>query len=224
MSVPVTAARGPARAAVVFDAPHGPEAAELWDGDIVAFGRSSSCGIRFAYAPTADLVVHGVAGRFVVHGGRVTVEADAMAKPLEIEPSSGPQVLIAVDEAHSCRARDFTVLVAGKPDPWLLRVSVRTDEVVRRLAGPDPQTMTPKLDLSDLDWLVLRAYAAPLLRGGVTIATNAQVADQLHRHLNTVRKRMYDLWGRMHRAGFVMPTTKDKVEAAVLGARLHGLL
>lgn len=220
----LTPADGPARAAVVFDAPHGPEAIELWDGQVAEFGRLDSCPIRFAYAPTADLFVHGVAGRFLVLGGRVTIEAGASAKAIEIEPSSGPQVLVAVDEAHSCRARTFTVVVSGKPDPWLLRVSVRTEEVVRRLAGPAPLTVKPDLEMGELDWLVLRTYAAPLLSGGAAIATSAQVADQLHYHLNTVRNRMYDLWRRMHSAGVVMPPTRDKVEAAVHGARLHGLL
>jgi len=215
---------GPARAAVVFDAPHGAEAVELWDGDVVAFGRAALCPIRFAFAPTADLFVHGVAGRFAVLGGRVHVAAEAGAKPLEIEPANGPLVLVAVDEAHSCRARNFTVVVPGRPDPWLLSVSVRTDEVVSRLAGPDPQTAKLELELGELDWQVLRSYAAPLLNSGVGIATNKQVATELNYHPNTVRKRMYDLWKRMHGAGAVMPTTKDKVEAAVLGARLHGLL
>ena len=211
-------------AAVVFDAPHGPEAVELWDGDVVAFGRSSDCAIRFAYAPTADLFVHGVAGHFCVLGGRVHVGADSRAKPLEIEPESGPHVLVAVDEAHSCRARKFTVVVPGRPNPWLLQISVRSDEIVKRLAGPDPQTAKLDLDMSELDWQVLRAYAAPLLESGVGIATNKQVASGLHYHVNTVRKRMYELWSRMHSAGVVMPATKDKVEAVVLGARLHGLL
>jgi hypothetical protein len=196
----------------------------MWDGDVKEFGRSIDCPIRFGYAPTADLFVHGVAGRFFVLGGRIHVGAEARAKPLEIEPESGPQVLIAVDEAHSCRARDFTVVVPGRPDPWLLRVSVRSDEIVRRLAAPDPETTKPELEISDLDWIVLRTYAAPMLNGGIGIATSAQVANELHYHLNTVRNRMYDLWRRMHSAGFVMPTTKDRVEAAVHGARLHGLL
>lgn len=47
---------------------------------------------------------------------------------------------------------------------------------------------------------------------------------QLYYHVNTVRNRIYDLWRRMHSAGFVMPMTKDKAEAAVVGARLHGLV
>jgi hypothetical protein len=208
----------------VFDAPHGPEAIELWDGDVADFGRSAACSIRFAYAPTADLFVHGVAGSFAVLGGRVHVGAAAHAKPLEIEPESGPHVMIAVDEAHSCRARRFTVVVPGRPDPWLLRVSSRTDDIVRQLAGPGPRTTMPELQLSEDDWEVLHAYAAPLLNGGAAIATNAQVAAQLHYHLNTVRNRMYGLWQRMHAAGVVLPPTMDKVEAAVRGARLHGLL
>lgn len=221
---PASVDRGPARASVVFEAPHGPEAIELWDGDVAEFGRSAECAIRFAYAPTADLFVHGVAGSFAVTGGRVHVTAAAHAKPLEIEPEWGPHVMIAVDEAHSCRARTFTVVVPGRPDPWMLRVSSRSDDIVRRLAGPEPQSARPKLEMSDDDWMVLRAYAAPLLNGGVAIATNGQVASQLHYHVNTVRNRMYGLWQRMHGAGFVMPPTKDKVEAAVRGARLHGLL
>lgn len=176
MDVQARPIREPARAAVVFEAPHGSEAVELWDGEVAEFGRSRECAIRFAYAPRADLFVHGVAGRFSVLGGRVHVEAAAHAKPLEIEPEQGPQVFVAVDEARSCRARNFTVVVPGKPDPWLLKVSSRSDEVVRRLSGPDAQTAKPELDMNELDWLVLRSYAAPLLRGGAAAATHGQVA------------------------------------------------
>lgn len=222
---PQSSTASPARASVLFEAPHGTEAVELWDGDVAEFGRAISCTIRFGYAPIADLHVPRVAGRILVAGGRVHVEAQADAKPLEIEPESGPQVLIAVDEAHSCRARNFTVVVPGHPDPWFLHVGSRSDEIVRRLAGPDPQTAKLQFELSDLDWTVLRAYAKPLLDGGVAIATHAQVANELGRHVNTVRNRMYALCTRMHSAGLTMPTMKnDVVGAAVRGARLHGLL
>ena len=101
------------------------------------------------------------------------------------------QEAIIVSRLPASACSNFTVVVPGKPDPWLLRVSVRSDETVSRLAGPEPQTATLELELSELDLRVLRAYAAPLLKSGVGIATHKEVAQELHCGLNTPRNRMY---------------------------------
>ena len=215
----------PSRATAVFDAPHGPEALQLSDGETAPFGRASDCRIRFAYAPEPDLVVHGVAGRFLVAGERVVVEAAANAKPLTVVPNVGPRSLVGVDEAFSPRARKFEVLVPGaNATAWRLRVAVRSDVVVERLAGPDPKSFTPTLEFGERDWDLLRAYAEPMLTGGLAPQTHDNVAARLNLSRTVVRRRVYDLWADLFEAGIVMPDVNDKHLAAVQGLLLYGYL
>lgn len=217
--------RTPQRASVVFDAPHGPEAIQIADGEAAPFGRAMACKVRFAYAPEPDLHVHGIAGRFLVFGDRVTVETAPNAKPLTLVPSEGSRAIVGVDEAHSPRCRTFEVLVPGADlGTWRLRVAVRSNEVVERLTGPDPKTHTPTLDFGEADWKILRAYAKPILEGGSSVETHQEVAQKLHYSKSWVRRRVYELWSDMFEAGVVMPDVKDKVQAAVHGVLLNGLL
>ena len=112
------------RAAVTYPAPHGTESFVLLDDTAVEFGRGAQCPLRFAYAPVADEGVPRVAGRFVVGGGRVFVEAvDAPGRSaLQLTIEGRPQVLVASGDAFSPREPSFTIGVRGTTETWHLNV------------------------------------------------------------------------------------------------------
>lgn len=215
--------QAPSRAAVSYDAPHGRELRELWDGEVATFGRGDTCDIRFAYAPIADTQVHRLSGRLLVIGGRVSVEADRNAQPLTIDPDNGPREFIGVDEAKSLSARRFVVSIPGTTKPWMLRIAVRSDEVLKELTSTGPPSQRITLELDDEHRDTLHAYADPVKRGGSQVATTKEVAERRHYSERSVRQHMYDLWEQMYTKGAALPAS-DKIEAVVHGARLHGWL
>lgn len=214
------------RAVVTFEAPHGSDAHVLDDGDVVAFGRDSSCGLRFAHAPVADRGVARTAGRFLVAGARVIVESRSEVghRALEIRVENGPPVQLAPREAFSPGQDAFEVLVFGE-HAWPLRVAVRAEDTIAGHAtSAEPATNRVELTLTPAQTRILRAYAAPVLRGHLEPATHGDVAGSLALHANTVREALYEIYARMFAAGIPMPDVGDKRVAVVEAARVHGLV
>ena len=219
---------GPAtgRAAVTFEAPHGVECAVLDDGDVVAFGRAGSCGVRFAHAPVADTGVARVAGRLVVAAGRVFVEASDQPgrSALEVSADGRPPVLIGSGDGFAPSESEFRITVHGQQRSWPLDVVIAPE--TSALVSPDggDPTVTHHLELTGSQRRVLDAYLDPLRRGRLEPATHRQVADVLGCHQNSAREVLYSVWSSLFAAGVPMPDVADKRVAVCEAVRLHKLL
>jgi hypothetical protein len=213
-------------ASVTYPAPHGTDVVELFEGDVIAFGRSSDCGIRFGFAPVPDEGVPRIAGKFVVGNHRVFLEASDILghRAIEVRTSSR-SIQIPFGEGYSSREPRYDVLVRGTSTAWRLRVSVRTEETIQELTHPgDLPTMHFSIELSDFQWLVLRAYYEPIRLGKLEPATHREVATSLNYHPNTVREALYDTWSLFFEQGVPMLDVDDKRVAVVEAARVHGML
>jgi hypothetical protein len=198
---------------------------ELFEGDVIAFGRSSECGIRFGYAPVPDEGVPRIAGKFVVADHRVFLEASDTLGHRAIEVrTEGRSIQIPFGEGYSSREQSYDVLVRGTSTAWRLRLSTRTREKIQELAeGGDLPTMHLSIELSDAQWLVLRAYYEPIRLGRLEPATHREVASTLNYHPNTVRESLYGIWDLFFEQGVPMLDVEKRV-AVVEAARVHGML
>jgi hypothetical protein len=213
-------------AGVTYEAPQGSEALELFEGDVVSFGRGSECAIRFGYAPQPDQEVPRVAGQFVVLNQRVFIQsADKLGhRALEIE-SKNQSVQVPLGEGYSSRESRFDVVVRGLNKSWRLRVTTRAPQIVQGLEdGDDPPTTNFTLDLTEFQWRVLRAYAEPIRMGRIEPATHKEVATELSYHPNTVRETLYGIWLIFFEQGVPMLDVDDKRVAVVEASRVHGHL
>ena len=215
-----------ARAAVLFDAPHGRDSVLLHDGEVVEFGRGGSCGVRFGFAPVVDTRVPRVAGRLVAAAERVFVEvADAPRRPsVEIVVAGRPTVVLAVGDGFAPAEPEFGVRVQGELAAWWFSVRVRREQ---RRAAPDdalPDTRSLDVGFTPAQRRVLVAYMAPLQRGRWEPATHREVGEALSCHPNTARNTLYEVWSKLFAAGVPLPDIADKRLAVAEALRLHRLL
>lgn len=218
--------QGAGHAAVTFEAPHGTESRVLCDGEIVQFGRSAECPIRFAYAPLVDAGVPRVAGRLILAGGRVFVEAsDAAGRPaLEVVASGRPPVLLAAGDGFAPAESQFRIIVHGQSATWPLDVAAAARSTTSSSDAGEVPTARHSLELTDAQRRVIEAYIAPLQRGRLEPATHREVAERLGLHQNTAREVLYSVWSSLFSAGIPMPDVADKRVAVVEAIRLHRLL
>ena len=171
------------RASVVVSDGSERESVPLRDGDVVSFGRGSECDLRFGHAPLRDSGVPRLAGWLLVVGGRVCVEAPSMnacgASPvlrhaLRVQAPQGRGQNLEPGSVYAPCGSVFEVLVRGTTE-WAIDVAIQ--EVGRSAAGThgDSMTVGQSLPLTERQWEILRAYAEPVLRGGVDPATHSQV-------------------------------------------------
>jgi hypothetical protein len=214
------------RAAVTFPAPHGTESVVLRDGEVAEFGRGGECGVRFGYAPLADVGVPRVAGRFVVASARVFVESVDVAgrRSLEIVTVGRPPLLLGVGDGFAPSEPEFRVMVHGEQQAWALSVVVRRDTPDASRSGWEPPTRSFELQLTDMQRRVVGAYIEPLHHGRMEPATHREVASALSYHPNSAREALYEVWAKLFAAGIPMPDVSDKRVAVVEAVRLHRLL
>lgn len=205
----------------------------LHDDTVVPFGRGADCAVRFGHGPTRDGEVRRIAGWFVVAHGRVLVEAaptttgatggaDVVTRPLLLRTASRPDAPILPGWACAPPDRSFTVVVAGNQE-WELDVVVEAGEW-GQAGGSDAPTGYQRIDLSDEQWLILRAYARPVLEGQRMPATHDDVAREVHYARPTVRRRLDTIHDRFEVCGVRMPDVPDSRVKVVEGAINHGLL
>lgn len=216
---------GTPRAAVTFEAPHGPESMILHDGEIAEFGRARECAIRFGYAPVADPGVPRVAGRLITAGGRVVVEGiDAPGRSaLEICADGRPPMMVAAGDAFAPAETSFRVTVHGQARTWRLEIVVRPQVLTARDSDDSP-TRTHELRLTAAQRRIIETYLEPLRRGRLEPATHREVAEALGCHQNSAREVLYSVWSSLFAAGVPMPDVADKRVAVVEAIRLHRLL
>lgn len=216
----------PGLASVVYPGPDGGAVETLVDeGEVVTFGASSECGVRFGHAPVRDRAVPGVAGRLLAIGTRLMIECAEKPgyRALELLIPGEATRYVPLGEAWSPRPREFAVLVAGgQSRAWRLDVTVRRRAVPKGISSV-PTDLEP-LHLAPAERELLAAYAAPLQRGQLEPATHRRVAEQLHMDYNTARARLYQIGRRFFAAELPMPDVGDKRVAVVECARIHGLL
>jgi hypothetical protein len=214
------------RVAVTFPAPHGTESLVLHDGDVAHFGRGGDCGVRFGYAPIADVGVPRVAGRFVVAAERVFVESVDVTgrRSLEIIAAGRPPVLLGIGDGFAPSENEFRVTVHGEQRAWVLSVVVRREVSDANRSGWEPPTRSFELRLTETQQRVVAAYVEPLRNGRMEPATHREVATALSYHPNSAREALYEVWARMFAAGIPMPDVSDKRVAVVEAVRLHRLL
>lgn len=213
----------PGLATVTFPGPDGGTIERtIDDGEVVPFGASGECGIRFGHAPVRDRAVPGIAGRFLAAGSRLVVECAERPgyRALEVVIPGRAGRLIPLGEAWSPRDRRFAVLVGGsQPTRWRMDVVARRQTVPRgRCAEP---TGLERVELDDADLELLTAYAG---RNQLEPATHREVGQRLHMDYNTARNKLYRLWSLFFAAELPMPDVQDKRIAVVECARIHGLL
>jgi hypothetical protein len=216
---------GTERAVVTFDAPHGRDLLVLHDGEIAEFGRGGSCRIRFAFAPVSDEAVPRVAGRLVIAGDRVFIEAtDAARRPsIQVMVKGRPTVMVAVGDGFSPAEPEFQVGVPGSIAVWCFLVRVRRE---RHAPAPDGSTATRSYEVqfSDRQRRILGEYVKPLTRGHWEPATHREVGVATGLHPNTCREALYDAWSLLFAAGVPLPDISDKRLAVAEALRLHRLL
>jgi hypothetical protein len=168
-----------------------------------------------------------VAGYFIVANHRVFIESSSTVghRALEVRTHGGATRQIPIGEGYSPNENRFEVFVRGAQAPWKLGVTVRLPMSKKRRAdGVDPPTTQFMLKLTGVQRSVLEAYYEPIRRGRVEPATHKEVAAKLHRHQNTVRETLYEIWTLMFELDIPMLDTGEKVIAVVEAARVHGLL
>ncbi len=214
------------RAGITYEAPHGTESLVLHDGDVVQFGRGGSCAIRFAYAPVADTGVPRIAGRLVVAGDRVFVEAsDGPGRSaLEVTAPARPPILLAAGDGFAPAEHTYRITVHGRDRSWPIDVAVAPPVRDRHHHATDAPTERHALELTDAQRRVLEAYTAPLRRGRLEPATHREVADALGCHPNSAREVLYTVWSALFATGIPMPEVADKRVAVAETIRLHKLL
>ncbi len=214
------------RVAVTFDAPHGIESVVLADGDVAEFGRAGTCPIRFAHAPIADTGVPRSAGRLIVAGGRVFIEATNQPgrSALEVSAAGRPPVLVATGDGFAPSESEFRVTVHGQLRSWPLDVVLAPDLEERTHPTTDDPTVTHQLTLTEAQRRVVEAYLDPLRRGRLEPATHREVAASLDCHQNSAREVLYSVWSSLFAAGVPMPDVADKRVAVCQAIRLHKLL
>ncbi len=214
------------RAGVTYPAPHGTESIVLTDGDVAEFGRSGRCAVRFGYAPVADLGVPRVAGRLVVAGARVFVEARDVAgrSALEVIAAGRPAFMLGAGEGFCPSQSTFRVVVHGGARTWPLEVAVRGSDPTLTDASTEEPTRTHELTLTETQRRVVEAYLEPMRRGRHEPATHRDVAAALGCHPNSAREVLYAVWSRLFAADVPMPDVADKRVAVAEAIRLHRLL
>lgn len=214
------------RAAITFPAPHGMESVVLQDGDLVEFGRGSTCAVRFGYAPIADVGVPRVAGRLVVAAQRLFVESTDLVgrRSLEVTMHGRPPLLLGVGDGFSPAEQEFAISVHGDRQTWRLSIAVRRSSGTIGHLESEPLTSVFDLSLTPLQRRVAVAYAEPLYRGRVEPATHREVAAALSYHPNSAREALYEVWAKMFAAGVPMPDVADKRVAVAEAIHLHRLL
>jgi hypothetical protein len=217
-------------AAVVFDAPTGPDGFLITTAMAprVAFGRGGQCAIRFGYAPEPDLRLSRHAGSFILAGERLLVESapqDGQA-PLEITVPGRPPLALPPGEIYGPDAVEFHVVTRGDRD-WALHVRVRSSRAFLPADTDmldDPPTVRMTVRLTDHDRQVLGAYSAPLRAGRLEPSTHAEVAKQLSYSTNKVRGDLYRIWQEMVASGLAVPDYTDKRVAVARAAIDHRLV
>jgi hypothetical protein len=193
---------------------------------MVMFGRGADCGVRFGYAPLADVGLPRVAGRLVVAAERVFVESvDTVGRrSLEITVDGRPPVLLGVGDGFAPAESLFKVMVHGEQRAWPLSVAVRRDPVSPVRSAWGPPTRGFELSLTAMQRRVVAAYMEPLRQGRSEPATHREVAAALSYHPNSAREALYEVWARLFAAGIPMPDVSEKRVAVVEAVRLHRLL
>jgi len=212
-------------AAVTYPAPHGIEAVELFEGEIVAFGRGSECKIRFGFAPQPDQGLPRVVGKFLTLNQRVFIESSNQLGHRAIEVQT-PQksVQIAIGEGYGPSEPHFDVIARGSIGIWRLNISLRNSKTVRMLEDAvDLPTMRPNVELSELQTRVLNAYCEPLRCGRIEPASHRDVGLSLNYSASRVRQVLYEVWSIFFEQGIPMVDVDDKRVAVVEAARVHGL-
>jgi hypothetical protein len=212
-------------ARIDFSTPKGSDKFDLLEGDVIAFGRGSECRIRFGHAPVMDSSIPRVAGTLTGISGRVIVDSSSHVGHRALEFHVGQRkTQIPLGQGVSL-VENFDLLVRGEHKNWLIQV-----KMIESIApGPsnsndEPVTAHVNLELTDVQWKVLRAYYEPLLHGFGEPASHREVAVALGFHLNTVRNRLYEIRDLMYHNGLQMPETKDARLAVVETARIHGII
>jgi hypothetical protein len=212
-------------AAVNFPSLKGTLELQIFEGDIVSFGRGGSCQIRFGHAPTLDSSIPRVAGTLAAINSRIVVNSPSHVGHRALEVHDGMKKFqIPIGQGVSLGG-NFDVLVRGETRNWVLSVSVRQDsDDTIRISDEDPSTAHVEIHLTAMQWKVLRAYYEPIRRGGSEPATHQEVAESLGFHSNTVRNKIYEIRDLMYINCLQMPDTNDARVAVLEAARIHGLI
>jgi hypothetical protein len=212
-------------AQVTYPSLRGTQDLQIFDGDVVTFGRGGNCRIRFGHAPTLDLSIPRIAGTIVAIDSRLVVNSPTHVghRALEIHVGHEKSQIPIGQGVSLCG--NFDIVVRGESRIWLLNVHEQ-QRLSTTIRGPDedPSTAQVKLNLTPIQWKVLRAYVEPILRGGSEPATHQEVAQDLGFHLNTVRNKLYEIRDLMYINGLQMLDTHDARVAVVQAARIHGLI
>jgi hypothetical protein len=212
-------------ARIEYPTPKGSCTLEVFEGDLLHFGRGPACRIRFAHAPTADQSIPRVAGTLIAANGRLFVDSSSHVGHRALEIHTGKRkVQIPLGEGMSLTG-DCDVVIRGYNRNWILHISVHAvSAVVRSDSRDELPTAHVKLELTEMQWMVLRAYYEPIRLGYHEPASHREVATALGFHLNTVRNKIYEIRDLMYVNGLQMPETKDARVAVIEATRIHGLL
>lgn len=199
----------------------------LSDDDVVAFGRSAECPIRFGHLPVEDRSVPGRVGVFVTANHRIWVQADRsethVLRPLRIRTAQG-ETQLAPGWGLSPADEHFTVIVTGERD-WELDVTLLAAPLLAAGRGrSDEPTIDPRPQLEEKLWQALEAYAAPVLAGKRLPATHDQVAATIHYSRMETRRRLEAIHDEFYFRRLWMPDVTDTRIKVVEAAIFHNLL
>ena len=194
--------------------------------DEIYFGRSEDCHVRFGHLPVVDQHVAGIAGRVFLCDGRLAVENLSVQIAFDIKEADEPLETVRPGAIVSPPGSAFELHYTGSTHRHVVRVRGLAARTPARSApagrSVDP---TPLLapGLTDRQWAVLDAYAAPRRAGATVPATHTQVADRLGWSMSLIRLECDAIWRAFLAAGVPMREFPDKRDAIVDAAVRHRL-
>lgn len=194
---------------------HDGESVALEPGPGVRFGRSEDCEVRFGHLPSVDPAVASVAGRVFLCEDRVAVENLSPHIAFDVKEPTGPRETVRPFAVLSPPSPVFEILCDGSALRHVLHVEGwnQLDVLGATGDGKEAQPLAPRL--TERQWDVLDAYAAPILAGRTVPATHSQVADTLGWSMSLIRLESGEIWTAFLDAGVPMRDFPDKRDAIV---------
>ncbi len=198
---------------------------EIFDGQVVPFGRQSHPDtehIRLGHDPT-DRTVPRRVGAFIAANNRLivdTIDGGKRSRPLRITRPIGPELLLDVGAAYAPPTDQFEVHVQAQTTVVRLLVDVRP-RLVEQSSGVSSRRV--EIELSQTERAVYRALRVPMDQGAVDPATRAEAAARLDRGVDHVSEHIREIHRRLWTLQVPMHVSTSRIDTVVRTLLAHGI-